>query len=319
MGVLRSRTRDAQTVLSAVHVVGRMQSCNLPLTSGFVSTAHALIRWDGHAWSIRDLGSRNGTFVNEVPITKGEEIALRRGARIAFGGPGEAWELTNADQPEAVVVPLDGGAPIPLSRSVTGIPTKAEPLATIYLDRGIWLLEHEESRRPLESGALFVVAGQAFRFDCPSAVAPTTEATARGWMLADADLFLSVPRNEEAVSLTVKSGERTLNLGQRASFYLLLVLARERLRQPSRGVERGWVAVDDLLRMIPEYTSHMHFNVEIFRLRRLLSGAGFIDAAAIIERRRGEVRVGTSRIEIRPGSVGPLDPVDPVHPLDRPG
>jgi hypothetical protein len=292
-----------------------MPSCNLPLTSGFVSTAHALIRWDGQAWSIRDLGSRNGTFVNDVPIPKGEEIPLRRGVRIAFGGPGEAWELINADRPEAAVVPLDGGEPILLSRSITGIPTKAEPLATIYLDRGIWLLEHEESRRPLESGALFVVSGRAFRFDCPSAVAPTTASAEQGWMLGDADFILGVPRNEEAVSLTVKSGERTLDLGQRASFYLLLVLARERLRQPSRGADQGWVAVDDLLRMIPEYTSQMHFNVEIFRLRRLLSGAGFVDAGAIIERRRGQVRVGIDRIEIRP--VG--DPFSLSDPQDSPG
>jgi hypothetical protein len=51
--------------------------------------------------------------------------------------------------------------------------------------------------------------------------------------------------------------------------------------------------------MIPEYTSQMHLNVEIFRLRRLLSAAGFVDAGGIIERRRGQLRIGVERIEIR--------------------
>lgn len=299
MGVLRSRKGDARVVLSAVHVVGRMQSCTLPLTSTFVSTAHALIRWDGQAWSIRDLGSRNGTFVNEVLIQRGEEVALRRGARIAFGGPGEAWDLISADRPEPALVPLDGGAPIVLSRSITGIPTRVEPLATIYLDRGTWLLEHEESRRPLEPGALFVVAGRAFRFDCPGAAALTTQSAKDAWTLADTDFVLGVPRNEEEVSLTVHSGERTKDLRRRASFYLLLVLARARTAQLRRREGSEWVAVEDLLRMIPEYASQMHLNVEIFRLRRLLSAAGFVDAGGIIERRRGQLRIGVERIEIR--------------------
>jgi hypothetical protein len=299
MGVLRSRGGDVDVVLSAVHVVGRMQSCNLPLTSSFVSTAHAMIRWDGGAWSVRDLGSRNGTYVNDTVIPKGEPIVLRRGARIAFGAPAEAWELINDRRPEAAVISLDGGDPIFLTGAVNGIPTREEPLATVYLDKDRWLLEHEESRVALQAGALFVVAGRAFRFDCPSDACATAAAREREWSLDSSTLVLGVSRDEEHVSLTIQASDRAQELGERACFYLMLVLARARLRATSEDGTGGWVPIDTLLRMVPEYSSGTHLNVEIFRLRRLLANAGVRDAAQIIERRRGQVRLGSDRIEIR--------------------
>lgn len=258
-----------------------------------------MIRWDGESWWIRDLGSRNGTYVDDAAVPQGGTVPLRSGACVAFGARAEAWELVDACAPQATLMPIDGGEPIFLSQAINGIPTKEEPQATAYLDGETWLLEHDDSKVPLEKGCEVVVAGRTFRFDCPSIASATTASTERDWTVVGATLILEVSRDEEHVSLTIAAGDRRQEFGERACFYLVLVLARERLRAGTDTLSGGWLAVEDLLRMVPDYASGMHLNVEIFRLRRLLSSVGCRDAAAIIERRRGQIRLGSDQVEIR--------------------
>ncbi len=53
--------------------IGRESSTRLRLRSPGVSRQHCVIERDGEdRFWITDLGSRNGTFVNGVPRTKGE-------------------------------------------------------------------------------------------------------------------------------------------------------------------------------------------------------------------------------------------------------
>jgi pSer/pThr/pTyr-binding forkhead associated (FHA) protein len=49
--------------------IGRSVSCYLQLTSPVVSRRHCLLDIDPPTVRIRDLGSRNGTYVNGEPIT----------------------------------------------------------------------------------------------------------------------------------------------------------------------------------------------------------------------------------------------------------
>ena len=49
--------------------IGRAAACSLVLSSSHVSKHHAEIYSDGLALRIRDLGSRNGTFLNRQPVT----------------------------------------------------------------------------------------------------------------------------------------------------------------------------------------------------------------------------------------------------------
>jgi hypothetical protein len=61
--------------------LGRVSSCDIVLNDAEVSRNHALLRIDRDTVSIRDLGSRNGTFVNGQQVTNadlnpGDEIKL---------------------------------------------------------------------------------------------------------------------------------------------------------------------------------------------------------------------------------------------------
>jgi pSer/pThr/pTyr-binding forkhead associated (FHA) protein/ribosomal protein L40E len=53
--------------------------------SEVVSRVHADIRVEGDAYYIEDVGSSNGTYVNHVPLLRGNRHRLRAGDRIALG------------------------------------------------------------------------------------------------------------------------------------------------------------------------------------------------------------------------------------------
>lgn len=74
--------------------VGRHPEVDLrfdPASDRAVSARHALIFYEDGSWFIRDLGSRNGTMVNDRPVT--EDYRLRNGDRITFGAKGPTVQL----------------------------------------------------------------------------------------------------------------------------------------------------------------------------------------------------------------------------------
>ncbi|WP_338016957.1 FHA domain-containing protein [Myxacorys almedinensis] len=53
--------------------------------SEIVSRIHADIRAEGDAYYIEDVGSSNGTYINNVPLPMGDRHRLRAGDRISLG------------------------------------------------------------------------------------------------------------------------------------------------------------------------------------------------------------------------------------------
>lgn len=52
----------------------------------YVSRNHAIINVWFNAFVIEDLGSTNGTYVNNIPVLTGKAIALKEGDIITLGG-----------------------------------------------------------------------------------------------------------------------------------------------------------------------------------------------------------------------------------------
>jgi hypothetical protein len=68
--------------LGPATTIGRLPGCDVVLADPAASRRHArIVRRDG-TWHIEDLGSTNGTFVNDEPVT---ERALEDGDRITVG------------------------------------------------------------------------------------------------------------------------------------------------------------------------------------------------------------------------------------------
>ena len=65
--------------------VGRSDVNDIRIKDNYVSREHLMLRKLGDRVLVRDLGSKNGTFVNGNPIRPGAEVELREGVSIVIG------------------------------------------------------------------------------------------------------------------------------------------------------------------------------------------------------------------------------------------
>lgn len=70
--------------LSPVTTIGRSSKNTIVLDDSYVSGEHALLTWRDAQWWLEDLGSRNGTLLNDVVIAN--PVVLSAGDVIAIGG-----------------------------------------------------------------------------------------------------------------------------------------------------------------------------------------------------------------------------------------
>jgi pSer/pThr/pTyr-binding forkhead associated (FHA) protein len=79
-GPLRGTTlpRGASAVL-----IGRAPSCSRVLDDDYSSSRHARVFPEGDQWLVEDMGSTNGTFLDDQPVT--DPVPVNPGAQIRIG------------------------------------------------------------------------------------------------------------------------------------------------------------------------------------------------------------------------------------------
>ncbi|MCO5165068.1 MAG: FHA domain-containing protein [Planctomycetes bacterium] len=87
--------------------IGRHPSCDVVIDNLALSREHAAITWDHGEWVVRDLGSRNGVYVNG---TRKPVHALASGDVIGLGKYALAVSLTGGHAPERRAAWTDPGA-----------------------------------------------------------------------------------------------------------------------------------------------------------------------------------------------------------------
>jgi FHA domain len=306
MGAIRESSTGATRILEPCHVIGRVPAprCSLTLDEPHVSAVHAELRWTGVAWEVKDLGSRNGTYLDGRRLDPSAPHRIGKGSRLAFGRREREWEMLDASPPAVMAVPLGGGHPVLLSDEFIALPSSDDPRATIYRTiEGAWVLESaDDAPRPLADLEIFEAVGRLWRFSCsemPPATLTTDDVAKARLELGDLDLTFSVSRDEEHVHLGMRHRGREIDMGSRRHNYLLLTLARRRLGESTQGVPDtscGWIDQEELAHdpsMAPP-----QLNIDVFRIREQFAKTGVADAAGIIERRPGQLRFGTSRVSI---------------------
>jgi predicted component of type VI protein secretion system len=103
MGTIRQATTGRESVLLLEHVVGRSNRASLQLSGSYISAQHAVFRWANGRWQLKDLGSRNGTYIDGALISPGQSHRLTVGSRVTFGRPEETWELEDDSAPRPMV------------------------------------------------------------------------------------------------------------------------------------------------------------------------------------------------------------------------
>lgn len=291
MGVLHDREADRDLPLPGRVLVGRAPTALLRLADKRVSGEHATLRWTGRAWELRDLASRNGTFVDGVRIESGAAVLLIRGAAMGFGTAEPRVVLVDDGPPGPVLRDLDRGELVSVGGDLVCLPHDDDPQVTLFRDgAGRWSLELGEERRLAQHGEVIHVDGRAWQlllFEDVEGTATVED----GPTIDTITLGLRASRDEEHVQAWFEHRGRTVPLEPREHLYALLLLARERVRDRDLPLEeQGWVERERILAWLR--TTRAGLNVAIHRARGQLASHGVQGAAGIVEVRRGQRRLG---------------------------
>lgn len=302
MGILQDRATGRKHTLASRCLLGRNRACDICLDDPRVSGEHASVCWLGGRWELRDLGSRNGTFLHGRRLDVGERAPLGPGMVFSLGGLKAEFVLADASPPCVAARHRGTGALRVGSDGVLVLPDEARPLAMILEDdMGRWVAEIGEERRRVSDQEALEVGGEVWIVELPRPEALTYQSGGAGPVLGQAHFRFAVSRDEEEVQLTVQVGGQTMALPHRSHHYLLLTLARLRLADTeSPEGERGWVTREDLCKMLAMDAPRI--NVDIHRARKQMAALGIADGADVVQRRggTGELRLGVRSFEVVP-------------------
>lgn len=286
-------TRPISLPTSAL--IGRSLRAEVQLLDPSASSVHASMRWSGSSWELRDHSSRNGTRVDGRDLEPGKPCLVHRSCIIEFGTPRERWTLYDDGPPNPFALAQDGTLVVG-SESVLALPSQDSPEVTVFqLADQSWVLEDGCELRTLDEQAHVVAADTHWTIYLPRPADGTIDVNPvrSRPLVSQIHLRFRVSRNEERVEIHVEYAGRSIPLAVRAHGYMLLTLARQRLRDAKRLAEadQGWLHRDELARMLAMEPSHLY--VAILRARKQFAEARVADAIRIIERRAScELRIG---------------------------
>jgi hypothetical protein len=300
--------------------VGRNPDNDLVLTEETVSGRHALFHLDvgGASLRVRDLGSTNGTFLNDqrlqapAALTDGDRVRLGSSVTIQLHIQRARIAAPPAPPPSLLVDLHTGVAhPVRSDRIFVGaephcqVRVEGAPTACITLhDEGEIWLSADDQEAPIEPGSPFEIAGRELVFRSPGSalsatVRETVERTSYGYELAVA---LTTDTGPEATIHDPRGDTRyTITAENRVS--LLWVLAKKLLddRQEGRSLESsGWCEDQDVMRGIWgrgwDQMGSNNYQVLLSRTRREFAKAGF--DGWFIEKRRGHTRLRLQKVHL---------------------
>ncbi|MDP2313046.1 MAG: FHA domain-containing protein [Pseudomonadota bacterium] len=293
--------------LGARTLFGRTALCNVCVDDRQVSGEHASIRWSEGAWQVRDLGSRNGTFLDDVQLEPGMSRVLTVGATLRLGA-------------QFVARVLDVGPPGPsasregdarLAHAMDGLlvlPGAEDPRALVFEEAGgAWTIEIDGDPTPAQDGQTIALGAETWRILLP--IGPRTEGVPPTWDVAAKPQIESLAltfrpsADEEQVDILLGWPGGLAPLSPRTHQFVMLQLARARQQDHDAGVSRGeagWRYTDELQRAMRLEPATL--NLYLFRAREQLAQAGVDGAARLFERRRlsGQIRLGVEKVTVLP-------------------
>jgi hypothetical protein len=293
MGTLRGLD-GLERVLTCRMLVGRSRLVQFHVEDPLASAEHAVVFWQENGWRVRDLASRNGTFVNGLRVASGDAQPIAVGDGLGFGSPPAMWTMSNSDAPQPAGL-LEGRSERCIgSGGLLLLPDESDPQAAVYVRGGTWTLERGGDTQPVENGDRVALPSGQWVLFLPDldegAIRRTETATFR---LADLRLEFTVSMDEERVDLRLCHGTTTREVPSKSCLYVLLTLARRRIGMPSEE----WIHAEDLADQLR--CTRETLNVDIHRVRRLIQLAGVADAVNVIERRNvRDLRCGGATVTV---------------------
>lgn len=292
--VLKDRRTGRVVPLRVTNSIGRDPGNDIRIDDGRASVHHAVLRWDGKAWKVRDLASTNGTFVDGRQIESGVEVELPEVVPLAFGDPDHRWWLAADGPPQAFAESLiDPTLRIEAVDDVIGLPSPTAPRVMIFRGFPHWTLEDDGGTRPAEDRETVVVDGHPWRLSLPM---PSEETQG---LAVTSGKRLKVGGTLQRPSVFVVSSEGARRVRRTSALRLLWVLAREYAEDTRHEPQdRGLTHVDLVAAELGIDPNTV--DVYVCRLRGALTK---LDVFELVERRKGvgQLRLGFSKIDFEPG------------------
>lgn len=292
--------------------LGRGRDCDVVLVDGAVSSHHAAVWVEESTAFVRDLGSRNGTFVDDAKVVgvtqlqEGARIRLSSGQQFVVRAHGTARESGWAvDALFLEFVDAQVKKPFFGSRFVYGgehsdvagaAGTDGFALAA-HDDGEIWL-STLDADMPIVLDEAFTVEGKRFRVVREQVMAgySVTTDTVESRMTYRMVVNLNGVSGPEALIEDVgRTRRHVIDAENRA--VLLYALARR--AQAADVADDGWCSDDDVTRDVWGKKGSADANglhVLVHRLRKELKEAGF--DPWFIEKRRKAIRLALREVEI---------------------
>lgn len=302
MATLRNQSGERYFIPGPHSTVGRALNCDLVLKAKYVSGTHAALRWTGTLWELRDLHSRNGTWLDGRQLQPGEATILTPRSRLAFGSLEMIWTVDDLDPPLARAESVEGDVAYERD-GLLALPDRVSPEVQIYQrSDGQWVVDRGAFEEEIKDGGVVIAGGVKWTVTLPWILAHTAEATALPASVATLGLQFWVSGDEDHIEIEftappMLAGQR---MRHRAHHHLLLCLARARLASTdatSPG-EEGWMYREEVMEQIRVDSNLL--NMHLFRARQAFGEYQVTDAARVVERRRGsgQIRLGVSDLSI---------------------
>ena len=277
--------------------LGRAPSNDVVIQDDTVSWHHALVWFDGDKLWVRDVGSSNGTFVDDERVRADTQVAagsvLRLGTTIEL----ELKPATLTSFSCWLLEDLDGGLSYALVHDRFRIgPGGDLPLegadATLLLPGDeVWLGIDGEDHE-LSEGEPFELGGRRFRVVRGSPdYAPTREPAPDRYPYR-LEATLSGPTGPEATLLDLRSGARHRVEAENRAVLLYLLGRHQQDDAQTPEAERGWGSDEEIaLGIWGRSWTERNVNglhVLVYRLRKELEKAGF--DPWFIEKKRRYIR-----------------------------
>jgi len=296
--------------LKQSHLFGRLgNAVDTYLIDAAVSRIHFLLEYHAPDWYLVDY-SRNGTWLNDERIKKGEQVVLSQGDKISIGNKHAiSFDLADNSAPVDLLCRRDSNeSPIVESLKLQAdnhLPNTKNCQLRIKRNAQDWVLEHEHSKQVLHDGDWLTMNKESWQMVLTNIPDSTLELDDNPPTLEELTLHLHSSLDEETVFGRIVSHKAEVELPARSHHYLLLLLARQSVLDSKEKVDNtecGWVYMEELVRLLrgPETL----INIQIHRARKQLESAleCLFDGKDLIERRAGQIRLGFNRLVIHKGN-----------------
>jgi hypothetical protein len=279
---------------------GRHAGCDVQVDHPKISGEHASLHWVNGVWELRELGSRNGTFLSGRRLGPGERVQLEAGATFSLSRSVAIFELCDATAPQAAAFHKESGIWHVAVGGLLALPNDRRPSTTVFAtNEDGWQVETADQVRSAVDQEVLLIDGGTFRLEVPAPTPETLLSGASAPLLESIHLRLAVTPDEEQVEATIVIAGHPKRLPPRRYHYLLATLARAWLMDAGAPASmRGWVDRDQLCQKLDMDVGKL--NVEIYRARKQLAALGIQGAAGLVERRPGtrEIRIGVFDVEV---------------------